>query len=340
MRVSPSLVVGMFCGTFVFVACARDIAAPTHLSAGGRALAQGGVAPTGADLQISGSIPFGSPNIGSTFAYSFQVKNAGPDSAPGTTLVDVLPTGMSFGSAAVNNTLLSCSQTDQTVTCPLGTIKSGSQVTVTFLAVSPFVAGTDTNTASATSLVSDPKTTNNTVSILTKVLAPNTGGGAPPPVTAIAFSTLPVGVVGGQYVIAGGPDGVGFQFTSAATGTWSGLIVSTFAGGGGRSEFWIYADDPANPNHPGALVGGPVFGVISSTATSTLSGITVPAGAGGVLTAGQQYWIFGFGNAAELSAFWNLNANPLLTGRCAIGPFGFAVTGTCTYPAFQVAVTQ
>lgn len=338
MRASLSLVVSTFCCGIVLVACGRDIAEPARVQAGGRALAQGGVAPTGADLQIAGSIPFGSPNIGSTFAYSFQVKNAGPDSAPGATLVDVLPPGMGFDGAAVNNTVIPCSQTDQTVTCGLGTIKSGAQVTVTFLAVSPLVAGTDTNTATATSLVADPKTTNSTVNVLTKVLALNTGGGAPAPVLATAFSTLPVGVIGGQYVIAGGSNGVGFQFTATATGTWAGLVVSTFAAGGGRSEFWIYADDPLNPGHPGALVGGPVFGVISSTATSTLDGITVPSTAAGVLTAGKQYWIFGFGNSAELSAFWNLNSNPLLTGRCAVGPFGIAVTGTCVYPAFEVFV--
>jgi uncharacterized repeat protein (TIGR01451 family) len=323
------------------VACSqKDIAGPSRIAAGGRALAQGGVAPTGADLQISGSIPFGSPNIGSSFAYSFQVKNAGPDSAPGATLVDVLPTGMSFGSASVNDAVIPCSQTDQTVTCPLGTIKNGAQVTVLFLAVSPSVAGTDTNSATATSLVSDPKPTNNTVNILTKVLAPNARV-APPPVFATAFTTMPVGVIGGQYVIAGGPNGVGFQFTPTVTGTWAGLVVSTFAGSGGRSEFWIYADDPLHPGHPGALVGGPVFGVISSTATSTLDGITVPSTAAGVLTAGKQYWIFGFGNTAELSGFWNLNANPLLTGRCAVGPFGFAVLAApCVYPAFQVIVAQ
>lgn len=341
MRVSRSLVVGTVCGTFVLAACGRDIAAPARLQAGGRALAQGGVVPTGADLQISGSIPFGSPNTGSTVMYSFQVKNAGPDSAPGTMLTDVFPPGMNYSGASLNNTaVITCPQTGQAVTCNLGTIKSGAQVTVQVFAVTPFAAITDTNTATVSSLVSDPKTTNNAVNILTKVLALNTGGGAPAPVFATAFSTMPVGVIGGQYVIAGGPDGVGFQFTSAATGTWSGLVVSTFAGGGGRSEFWIYADDPLNPGHPGALVGGPVFGVMSSTPTSTIDGISVPPGAGGVLTAGQQYWIFGFGNAAELSGYWNLNANPLLKGRCAIGPFGFAVTGTCVYPAFQVIVAQ
>jgi len=340
MRISPSLVAGTLCGSLVLAACARDVAAPTRFQASGRALAQGGVAPTGADLQISGSIPFGSPNIGSTFAYSFQVKNAGPDSAPGTTLVDVLPPGMGFNGAQVNNVAIPCPQTDQTVTCELGTIKNGAQVTVTLLAISPFAAVTDTNTVSVTSAVSDPKLTDNTVNVLTKVLAPKAAGGAPAPVTATAFSTLPVGVIGGQYVIAGGPNGVGFQFTAAATGTWSGLVVSTFAGGGGRSEFWIYADDPLNPNHPGALVGGPVFGVISSTATSTLDGIAVPSAVAGVLTAGQSYWIFGFGNSAELAGYWNLNANPLLKGRCAIGPFGIAVTGVCVYPAFEVFVTQ
>src|SRR5579884_3243418 len=284
MRVLPSLVFSTFVGTFVLAACGHDIAAPTRVQARGRALAQGGVPPTGADLQLTGSIPFGSPNIGTLFAYSFQVKNVGPDSAPGVSFVDVLPPGMTFGGASLNGgASLPCQQADQTVSCGLGTIKSGAQITVLFEATSPLTAGTDTNTATVTSTASDPKPTDNTVSILTKVLAPKVGGGGvPAPVTATAFSTLPVGVIGGQYVIAGGSNGVGFQFTAAATGTWSGLVVSTFAGGGGRSEFWIFADDPLNPNHPGALVGGPVFGVISSTATSTLDGIAVPSGVGGV----------------------------------------------------------
>ncbi|HXT14941.1 MAG TPA: DUF11 domain-containing protein [Gemmatimonadaceae bacterium] len=329
-----------------FVACAQqDVAAPGVLSAGQRALASGGVAPTGADLQLSGSIPFGSPNVGTTFAYSFQVKNSGPSSAEGTTLVDVLPPGMLFAQAQLNGTVIACPQTDQTVTCDLGTIPSGAQSMLVFLATTPMVPVTDTNTATVTSLVADPKTTNNTVNILTKVQTPNLGGVKPVPVQLTAFSSLPADFTSGGYTIAGGAQGLAFAFVSAATGTFSGLAVAMHGSGiPGRAGFWIYADNPNNPGHPGALISAEAFGTIPALNDGTYTVVSVSPIGAPVLVAGQRYWLFGFGAAGEGAAQWDLTANLFLSSPVAQGSPGGPIflvpgNGLGRMAAFIVGVT-
>jgi hypothetical protein len=114
------------------------------------------------------------------------------------------------------------------------------------------------------------------------------------------------------------------------------LITATEASGGGRSEFYIYNDDPLNPDHAGTLLFGPMFGTIQST--FSLDVIAFPKG-GPVLTAGQKYWLFGFGVTGELSGLWHLSSNVVATTHCASGPFpGIGGYGNCRYPAFQVVV--
>jgi len=345
MRHSPRLGIGSLLAVCL-VACARDIAAPPHVPTGGRALTSGGVAPTGADLQISGSANPGSPTEGVAFAYTFQVKNAGPDSATGTTFTDVLPPGMIYQGAQVNDALIICPQSGQTVTCNLGTIKSGAQATLLLLATPPMAVVTDTSIATVTSLVSDPKATNNVVNVVTRVVAPNGGGGKVVPTQAVAFSSLPADFSTGGYVFAGGPSGVAFPFISAATGTWNAVTVAMHGNGTpGRAGFWLYADDPNNPGHPGALISGEVIGPIPALNDGSYTVISVPTLSAPLLTAGKQYWLFGFGAAGESSAQWDLTANLQLTSPVAEGPPGstpFLVPGTGLgrMAAFIIGVVQ
>ncbi len=98
--------------------------------------------------------------------YTLSVHNAGPSSAAGTTLIDALPSGVTFGSATPSQG--SCTQSSGTVTCPLGTIASGGNASVE-IKVTPTTAGSITNSASVGSGASDPNASNNLASASTTV---------------------------------------------------------------------------------------------------------------------------------------------------------------------------
>jgi uncharacterized repeat protein (TIGR01451 family) len=100
--------------------------------------------------------------VNNNLTYTITVANGGPDVAPAVTLTDTLPLGLSFVSATPSNAPAgSCSGTT-TVTCNLGAINSGANVTVTIVvtvtgaAVSPL-----SNTASASGTGNDTNTANN-----------------------------------------------------------------------------------------------------------------------------------------------------------------------------------
>jgi uncharacterized repeat protein (TIGR01451 family) len=106
--------------------------------------------------------------VNGTLTYTLVVRNNGPLAASGVALTDRLPKGAGFGSATT--TQGSCGKPSKTsLTCSLGTIASGSSVTVT-ITIKPTGPGTLTNTAtvSATS-PRDPNTANNTATATTTV---------------------------------------------------------------------------------------------------------------------------------------------------------------------------
>jgi len=138
------------------------------------------VAPAATDIQISGAAGTGSPALGSTFTYTYQVKNAGPwGTYGGITFVDTLPASLTYVSSSqivvspllgqpvtVNN----CSLAGQTVTCPLGELQNGGpsgQVTVTLTVEAPSAAEQIVNTASVHTVApqTDSNPANNSVAV-------------------------------------------------------------------------------------------------------------------------------------------------------------------------------
>ena len=110
-----------------------------------------------ADVSIVKSGPV--PSIVATSAnigYTIVVRNAGPASAAGVTVTDILPAGTSFVSATSP-----CSSSISTVTCALGTMASGGSTTIALVLTSPSSAGSFDNTATVVSTTPDPNTTNN-----------------------------------------------------------------------------------------------------------------------------------------------------------------------------------
>ncbi len=129
-------------------------------------------ATTGADLQMSGSA--GKASAGEGFSYTFQVKNSGPDAAPGAVFTDVLPAGTVYNYATENAQALPCGATavdsiGTVVTCNLGFLTKGSQATVIVNVKAPTTSGSFSNTGTVLSTAFDPFIGNNSVTVTSQV---------------------------------------------------------------------------------------------------------------------------------------------------------------------------
>ncbi|MEN0015780.1 MAG: DUF11 domain-containing protein, partial [Solirubrobacteraceae bacterium] len=81
-----------------------------------------------ADLVVTNTVDQTTLNLGDTATFTVVVKNAGPSTATGVSLANVLPSGTTLLSST--STQGSCSGTGP-VTCAIGTLTSGSTATVT-----------------------------------------------------------------------------------------------------------------------------------------------------------------------------------------------------------------
>jgi uncharacterized repeat protein (TIGR01451 family) len=123
----------------------------------------GGGTSTGPDLQVTGSASNGSPAVDSQYRYTFQVKNNGGGTATSITFNDSLPTELTF--VNLSTTAGICGHAGGQVTCDLGTLAVGAQVTVVITVQAPPTTGTASNTASVLLAETDPKPANNTLTI-------------------------------------------------------------------------------------------------------------------------------------------------------------------------------
>jgi len=125
------------------------------------------VAPAPTDIQIKGSASNGAPPAGSTFTYTFEVKNAGPwGTFGGIVFTDTLPASLTYVSASVSPltalAALACSVQGQTVTCPLNELQNGGTSGQATIALTVMASGTPqqiVNTASVTTVL--PQTDSN-----------------------------------------------------------------------------------------------------------------------------------------------------------------------------------
>jgi uncharacterized repeat protein (TIGR01451 family) len=139
------------------------------------------VAPAATDIQISGSASTGSPAMGSTYTYTYQVKNAGPwGTYGGITFVDTLPDSLTYVSSSITvvNLLLQqtvtvfdvCTVVGQTATCRINDLQNGGlagQVTVALTVKAPSAPQQIVNTASVHTVLpqTDSNPTNNGVTV-------------------------------------------------------------------------------------------------------------------------------------------------------------------------------
>ncbi len=179
-----------------------------------------------ADLSLTNSDAPDPVLSGNELTYTLAVNNAGPASAPSTSLSDTLPAGQTFVSATT--TQGSCARSGNTVICALGTLASGANATVT-IKVNTGAPDTITNDATVLSTATDPNTANNSASAVTTVKPVAdlalTKSDAPDPVLAGQLLTYTLGVSNGGPQDAPGvtvtdtlPSGVTFDSATATQG--------------------------------------------------------------------------------------------------------------------------
>jgi len=128
--------------------------------------------PTQADVSIVKTASPEPVDQGTNLTYTLRVTNNGPAVADNVSVSDPLPTEVTFTS--VSTTQGTCSQSAGTVSCSLGSLSVGSQVTIIInVSASTFSSTTyATNTATVTSSTSDPNPANNTSSVTSTIETP------------------------------------------------------------------------------------------------------------------------------------------------------------------------
>jgi uncharacterized delta-60 repeat protein/uncharacterized repeat protein (TIGR01451 family) len=126
--------------------------------------------PAAADLSLGMTASSDPAIAGAPLTYVLNVTNYGPATATAVSVADTLPPGAQFVSA----TTATGSATNQNgvVTWSLGSLANGASATLSLVIV-PTMAGSTTNTALATSAVSDVYMANNTATTISQVTTPN-----------------------------------------------------------------------------------------------------------------------------------------------------------------------
>jgi uncharacterized repeat protein (TIGR01451 family) len=123
------------------------------------------VQPAPTDVQVTGSSNNGSPARGSTFSYTFQVKDNGPQSAAGVTFDDSLPPAILLDSTlTISSGTCTANPAANSVHCDIGALSTGQQSNITFTAT-PTATGTFGNTATAAFSGTDTNPANNSVTV-------------------------------------------------------------------------------------------------------------------------------------------------------------------------------
>jgi uncharacterized repeat protein (TIGR01451 family) len=117
-----------------------------------------------ADLALAQSAAPNPVFVSSPMTYTVSVQNLGVAAATATSVSDTLPAQVTYVSATA--TQGSCTQAAGVVTCSLGMLNPAATATIAISVTAPGTSGTLTNTATASSTVTDPFSANNSATLL------------------------------------------------------------------------------------------------------------------------------------------------------------------------------
>jgi uncharacterized repeat protein (TIGR01451 family) len=121
--------------------------------------------PGPTDIQVTGSSNNGSPGVGTTFNYTFQVKDNGPLGAGGVTFDDSLPPAILLGGTiTIDNGTCTEDPAANSVHCDIGSLRTGQQSDITFSATAT-TTGAFGNTATVAMTGADTHPANNSVTV-------------------------------------------------------------------------------------------------------------------------------------------------------------------------------
>ncbi len=120
-----------------------------------------------ADLSIAKADGPDPVTAGAALTYTLAITNAGPDAASTITVVDPLPTGVTYGHASGSG--WSCGHVAGVVTCTLPNLAVGMASTIVITATVPDTSGTITNTVTVSGQEADPHPGNNSALARTQV---------------------------------------------------------------------------------------------------------------------------------------------------------------------------
>jgi uncharacterized repeat protein (TIGR01451 family) len=169
---------------------------------------------TPADLSVSLSAPTSSVT-GVNAPITISVKNNGPSTATGVTLIDAFSSAVIF--VSMNPSQGRCDGTP-TLRCNLGNLASGATATVA-LVILPTVSGTLTNVAAVNATQPDPNLGNNTANSTTTVTG--SAYSAVPSLSALAPQSTSAGASTLTLTVNGS------NFSNASTVNWNGTNLPT-----------------------------------------------------------------------------------------------------------------
>jgi uncharacterized repeat protein (TIGR01451 family) len=123
---------------------------------------------TASDLSLTMSASTALMKPGEQLTYRLAVTNDGPSIVTGVKLTDTLPGGVNFIAATSTNG--PCTLTNGVVTCNVGVLTNNTGFTVSIVVVPPLEAVLN-NTATISSIESDPNPGDNTASVITTVVS-------------------------------------------------------------------------------------------------------------------------------------------------------------------------
>ncbi len=120
--------------------------------------------PQRADLSLTKVVSNPNPNVGNTVTFTLTLSNAGPDTATGVTVNDVIPNGYSYVAGSIGGGSSRSDAGAPTLTWTVNSLNTGSSVNLTFQAVVN-ASGNYANTSQITGADQyDPDSSNNQAS--------------------------------------------------------------------------------------------------------------------------------------------------------------------------------